>query len=254
MSQLANSLPVLMYHKISSGQDSDGLTVGLRQLYQQFNLLKQQCYEPISAKQLISFVKFGTPLPPKPVLITFDDGYACSYSVLYPVLQEFNFKAVIFIVPIFIDQPGFENAGTAYMTKAQIEAMDPAYVEFGLHSYRHANYSSMKIENIEDDINKNIAAFQSMKIPFEKVLAYPFGAYPKWNLWKQQAMIYSFKKNGIELAFRIGNRLNKLPFTKPYLIQRIDIRSDDPSDKFLSYLEVGKRKRITLMHSDRYRN
>ncbi len=51
----------------------------------------------------------GSPLPEKPVLLTFDDGYASNYTLAYPILQEYGAKAAISLITARIDEkkPGF---------------------------------------------------------------------------------------------------------------------------------------------------
>jgi len=68
-----SGLRVLMYHKVAK-EKTDFLTVSEEQLKMQLNWLKGH-YNFISLKQLTNFIKKNEPLPDKPLLITFDDGY-----------------------------------------------------------------------------------------------------------------------------------------------------------------------------------
>jgi hypothetical protein len=81
---------------------------------------------------------------------------------------------------------------------------------------------------------------QILNIPFQPCLAFPYGAYPKWSLIRRWDFFNTLAVNRIELAFRIGNRLNRLPLYNPLLIQRLDIRGDEPFQRFVHLVKNGK--------------
>ena len=90
--RLKAPLPVFMYHDIAEdGRELSGMEVSLSKLREDFETLRDLHCTPILPRDLIS----GEPLPSRPVLISFDDGYASSYRLLFPLLQEFGFRAVV---------------------------------------------------------------------------------------------------------------------------------------------------------------
>ncbi len=62
-------------------------------------------YHPVSAEELLAAVTQGTQLPPRAVLVTFDDGYRDFYDVAWPILKEHGVPAVLFIPTAFADEP-----------------------------------------------------------------------------------------------------------------------------------------------------
>jgi len=236
-------LRVLMYHKISANGDRDGLTVPVNTLEAQFNYLLKQGYSPLLFSDLLKYTRSRTPLPLKPVLITFDDGYRDNYTVMYPLLKKYGMKANIFLVPAFLQAARTaDHANNEYLQLSDIQAMDQRLVEYGLHSYDHKSYKKLTPAEINQDIIATKAGLQNMDICFQPCLAFPYGAFPKRNPIKLLKFYKTLAANDIELAFRIGNRLNRLPLRNPLLIQRLDIRGDDPFEKFESLLKRGKNK------------
>ena len=233
-------LRVLMYHKVSGNGYHDYLTIPANRLEDQFDYLLKQGYSPILLSDLLNYIRFGASLPPKPVLITFDDGYRDNFTHMYPVLKKYGMKANIFLVPSFL-QPE-NNAAGEYLQVRDIQAMNERLVEYGLHSYDHKSYKKLSPAEINQDIVKSKAMLNTLHIPFQPCLAFPYGAFPKRNPIKLHQFYKTLSVNEIELAFRIGNRLNNLPLNNPLLIQRLDIRGDDPFEKFVTLLRKGKSK------------
>ncbi|WP_245843599.1 polysaccharide deacetylase family protein [Niastella vici] len=236
-------LRVLMYHKVSGNGDRDGLTVPANSLEAQFNYLLKQGYTPLLLSDLLNYTRTQTPLPQRPVLITFDDGYRDNFTVMYPLLKKYGMKANIFLVPAFLQpEQAHDHANNEYLQLSDIQAMDQQLVEYGLHSYDHKSYKKLTPDEINQDIIATKRLLQSMDISYQPCLAFPYGAFPKRNPVKRLQFYKTLAANDIELAFRIGNRLNRLPLRNPLLIQRLDIRGDDPFEKFVSLLRKGKNK------------
>lgn len=85
-------LPILMYHDVTDGPTSDNpMVVTTEKLEGDLCWLKENGYHTILPQELTA----GEPLPEKPVLLTFDDGYVSNYRLLFPLLQKYQMKAVI---------------------------------------------------------------------------------------------------------------------------------------------------------------
>jgi len=158
---------------------------------------------------------------------------------MYPVLKKYSLKANIFLVPAFLEQ--VETARESYLKLSDLHEMDPDIIEYGLHSYDHKNYKQLSPEDIEQDINKCRQYLQERKIAYQDCLAYPYGAFPKRHPVKRRRFLNTLSANRIILAFRIGNRLNAVPLRRSLVIQRLDIRGDEPFEIFKRKLQKGKR-------------
>jgi peptidoglycan/xylan/chitin deacetylase (PgdA/CDA1 family) len=223
-----------MYHKVSADGNCDYLTIRSTDLEEQFHYLQQQGYTAVLLSDMVQYVRHAKPLPPRPVLITFDDGYRDNYTIMYPLLKKYGMKAGIFLVPAFL------QTGIEYLQLKDLDAMDPKLVEYGLHSYDHKSYKTLTPRELEQDILRARELLQRLSIPFQPCLAFPYGAYPKWSLLRRQKFFNTLAANKVELAFRIGNRLNRLPLRNPLLIQRLDIRGDEPFQRFVHLVKYGK--------------
>lgn len=228
-----------MYHKVTLHGPVDFLTIRANDLEVQFRYLQVRQYTPILLSDLVQYVVHGTPLPPNPVLITFDDGYRNNYTLLYPLLQQYNMKASIFLVPAYL-QKTMDLQDEEYLHLSDLQAMDPSVVEYGLHSFDHKSYKSLGPRALDLDIQYTKAWLASKGIPFQPCLAYPYGACHKRNPFLKGSMSNTLRENDIVLAFRIGNRLNSLPLRNTMFIQRLDIRGDAPFDKFVRLLHQGR--------------
>jgi peptidoglycan/xylan/chitin deacetylase (PgdA/CDA1 family) len=227
MGSFFGGLPVLNYHKISSGNDADFLTVTTTQLRQQFNYLKKNGYTTIFISDLLEHVEQKKPLPSKPVMITLDDGYRDNYTSLYPLLKEYNIKANIFLVAGFIQSPDNKhitpNPMGEFMSVDEAVVMSKDMVQFGLHTYSHQSYSKLSLAEIETDIRKTKERLQELGIPVQPCHAYTFGAYNQKDDNKRSAMFEILKQNNIRLAFRVSNWVDKLPVSNALFVSRIHV-------------------------------
>ncbi len=235
-------LPVLMYHKVIDAGFPDDLTITTQELERQFSYLNKKGYTPIFLSDLLSYLFENQQLPPKPVLLTFDDGYKNNYTYLYPLLKKYGLKANIFLVPGFIGSSGDSVSGkNEYLHVNDINCMSNKVVQFGLHSYDHKSYNDLTISQIEEDIRSCRTRLKDLHIPYQPCLAYTYGAFPKKDTKKRNQMFCTMQANGVQCAFRIGNKVNKIPVKDKFLLQRIDIRGDESFVRFKLILVTGKK-------------
>ena len=115
-------VPILVYHSIAAhraGQNGEQreLDVDTTLFRTQMSYLAAHGYQVISFPALVDALERGTGVPPRSVVITFDDGWETQYAVAFPILRQLHFTATFFIFsqPIGVD-PG-------YMTWAQIKEL-----------------------------------------------------------------------------------------------------------------------------------
>jgi peptidoglycan/xylan/chitin deacetylase (PgdA/CDA1 family) len=96
-------LPILAYHKVADvPSPCDSAWITLHVFSQQMAALHAYGYTTLSFLDIVNFKKRSMVLPPRPIILTFDDGYECVYSLVRPILSKFGFKATCFLCPDYI--------------------------------------------------------------------------------------------------------------------------------------------------------
>lgn len=102
----ANHYLTLAYHAIQDNKaDQTFLAVRTDQLLAQMSWLRSNGYQAISVDQILAARDGGPALPPRAVLLTFDDGYKDFYTRVLPMLRSFNWPAVVAPVGAWLDTP-----------------------------------------------------------------------------------------------------------------------------------------------------
>ena len=236
-------LPILMYHKVSEDH-TDGLTVRSSDLETQFKYICDQGYSSISFLELQKSLVEKSPLPLKPIIITFDDAYESFSELVLPLLKKYRLKASLFVPVGFIGKTNEWDHGEEKISgvdEIQSLAME-RLVEIGIHSFSHQNYKDLSPEKMAEDLQKCTTALESFKIPFTKVLAYPYGGFPKKDPDLNRKMKKIFLEHNLLFALRIGNRINRIPLIDPFELNRIDIKGTDNFFTFKIKLKKGREK------------
>lgn len=173
-------VPILMYHHISDpplGADMFRLDLSVSPglFYEQLRYLKEQGYQTISLDDLALHLTRGTPLPPKPVIITFDDGYADNYTHAFRLLKRFGYTGIFFLVTEPMD-----NNDPQYLSWAQVEEMHAAGMEFGPHSYNHPDMTNRGFQFVVFQIMAPTEAIEARTGVKCRFFAYPSGRYDQF--------------------------------------------------------------------------
>jgi len=236
-------LPVLMYHKILD-QGPNGLTVTTAQFERQLMYLKEKGYQTLTFREVKTLLAEKSPLPRKPVVLTFDDAYVNFKSHALPLVKKYGFQATLFIPVAFIGKTNLWDQGNDPILPAadlkQLSNNEP--VTFGIHSFLHKNYRDLALSDMEEDLKNCQETLSFYGIPFTRVLAYPYGGYPKKELPLKKSMFELFDRFGLDFALRIGNRINPWPIRNRYEMKRIDIRGTDSFKMFRIKVRKGRAK------------
>lgn len=133
-------LPVIMYHSLLKDTSRSGqYTITPDQFEQDLKYLRAEGYTTVFLHDVIDYVYEGTPLPPKPIVLTFDDGHFNNKTYALPLLEKYDQKAVISIVGAYTDaytEKPDENPNYAYLSwKNAQEVLDTGRIELQNHSY-----------------------------------------------------------------------------------------------------------------------
>lgn len=192
-------LPVIMYHSVC-GKAPQEYIVTPQQVESDLQWLSSHGYTAVSAKQVCDYANGTGSLPPKPVMITADDGHYNNLSQLLPLLEKYDMCAVISIVGSYTDvyaenDPHQDNY--SYLTWDDINALTASgRIEIGSHTYdmhslsgERKGCSKLSYETAEDyqsilreDLSKlqNEVSRHTGQSPV--VFTYPFGAVSRESL------------------------------------------------------------------------
>ncbi len=174
-------VPTLMYHAVSDDLwGIASLFVRPAELERQLQYLTENGYTPIHFEDLgrVDGIE-------KPILLTFDDGYADNYTELFPLLKKYGVKATVFMI---MGSVGQEH----YLTREQIAEMDQSgLVSFQSHTMTHEFLSTRTAEQLEQELYQSKLELARITGKESFVLCYPTGKYSESSL-KATAEHYEF--------------------------------------------------------------
>lgn len=164
------SMPVLMYHYIRDFNDSAdqigiNLSVNPTDFAKQLDLIKERGYTTITFADIAS----GN-VPPKSIILTFDDGYGDFYANAYPELKKRNMKAVSYII---VNDIGKDN----YMTGNQIVEISKNGIEIGSHTMSHPDLSTASDTKSQKEIIESKSFLENLIGDKVMSLCYPSGKF-----------------------------------------------------------------------------
>ena len=109
---VSRDVPVLMWHNLAEESSGD-MTISVDTFRAQIEALHEAGFKPVSLQQLYDYVHFGTELPEKPIVLTFDDGYFSNYEYAFPILQEYDMQATIFAIGVSVGKDTYKDTDHA---------------------------------------------------------------------------------------------------------------------------------------------
>jgi peptidoglycan/xylan/chitin deacetylase (PgdA/CDA1 family) len=170
-------IPILTHHSISRSSDEFAISPG--KLDAELDALARSGFHTVSFHEWLE----GKPLPPRPVILTFDDGFEDAYSAAMPALRARGMTATFFVVPTWIGADAAhrvvrEKDGITYrhLVWPEIEAMSSAGMEIGSHGERHLRLSRLPDDKVrEEALQSRLEIEAHLHRPVE-VFAYPYSS------------------------------------------------------------------------------
>ncbi len=221
-------IPILMYHAlIDLKPDADA---SLREwsnspasFAAHMDYLDREGYNPIGFPALLDYLERNEPLPPKAVLITFDDGHRTFPTEALPVLQKHKFKATLFVVT---DYP--EGQYGAYMGWDAIRAAMAAGVDIGSHSKSHRTLTRLSPDEVERELSESKSLIEERLGCQVTVFSYPYGAF-------NDPVVSLVARHGYRAAVTI-NPSPRQERGALYRLNRVHTPYDAPLAEFVKWL------------------
>lgn len=192
-------VPILCYHQIREWKPSDSrgvkdMVVPPATFKEQMKLLADSGYHTVLPDQVYDYLTKGTPLPSKPVMLTFDDGDVDQYNIAYPEMKKYGFKGVFFVMTVSLGR-------SIYMKQEHVKELSDDGHIIACHTWNHENVRKFKEGDWDKQIAQSSKQLEGITGKPVRYFAYPFGA---WN----KAAIPELKKQNITAAFQLSTRID----------------------------------------------
>jgi len=223
------SLPILMYHHIAEPPAQVGGFVA--QLYvrpqafaEQMAYLRKAGYHLVTAGELAGVLLGERGLPKKPAVLTFDDGYEDFYANAWPVLQQYGFKATLFVSTNAVGTPG-------HLTWDQLRELRDAGMEVAAHGVTHRSLTRMSLEAAQRELADSKRTIETRIGAPVRVFSYPTGAY-------NADVVFAVAAAGYDAAVTADGGVVQ-DVSRPYELKRSRIKLRHDLGLFRARIGVG---------------
>ena len=180
-------IPVLMYHKIPAAPlaTKHQIYVTKENFEKHLAYFKRRKLAPITFRDYLEFASGERPLagfPPRPIILTFDDGYTDNYTNLLPLMQQYGYRGVLYLLGDF-DLSYNKWDADVDPAEPRAEIMDPAQKqafvaagwEIGAHTMSHPRLTKLPLPEAAAEIQRSKAALETGLQTTIVSFAYPYG-------------------------------------------------------------------------------
>ena len=165
------AVPILLYHHLATpprGERSASLWVTPRRFSQHLDALARAGFRAVTLKQVWRAWHGGPALPARPVVITFDDGYAEQDAIARPALRRRGWRAVL---NLQLDQVGARDG----LSRAAVRRMVAAGWEVDDHSATHPDLTRVSAARLKAEVSGSRATFRRRLGIDPMFFCYPYG-------------------------------------------------------------------------------
>ena len=177
----SDKIPILTYHSI----DNSGsvISTNCETFRRQMKFLSEEAFNVISLKDLTRALEANNLLPPKTIVLTFDDGFQNFHAIALPILKEVGFTATVFLITDFCGKHNDWSGNLAGLERSElmnwneIKECSKYGIEFGSHTQTHPDLTKISIETAEQEITLSKSKIEEKLGIAVTDFAYPYGKY-----------------------------------------------------------------------------
>ncbi|QHA09543.1 polysaccharide deacetylase family protein [Streptomyces broussonetiae] len=225
-------MPILMYHSVAAAPNdaTRALSVAPEAFAEQMALIGDLGLTPLSTAELAQRWRGGRPLPARPVLITFDDGYEGVHRHALPVLAKHGFPATLFVSTGWI-RGSYDTGGglDAMLDWPQVRDLAAAGVEIGGHSHTHPQLDQLGDDALHGELDRCTEILDDELGARPASFAYPYG-------YSSRRVRRAVRASGYAQALAVGNALARRR-QGPYALERVTVRRTTGAEEFERLLQ-----------------
>lgn len=178
ISERLRRIPILTYHKIETRREVGINVVSPGIFRQHLYQISQLGFQTVTFREFLA----APALPPKPLILTFDDAYESIYHNAYPLLREFGMKGVLFVIAGFIGKWNAWDANLGgirfrHMDENQLQELEQEGWEIGAHGTTHRAFPHLAPAQLTREMQESRRILEPLCRDPLITLAYPFGLH-----------------------------------------------------------------------------
>ncbi|MCS7061812.1 MAG: polysaccharide deacetylase family protein [Anaerolineae bacterium] len=214
-------VPILMYHHIGGRADRYHVTQEMFEC--QMDYLGQNGFTAVSIDQIAIALKGGPALSPKPIAITFDDGWRRQFTATLPALTRNNLRATFFIISSHAERY------SGFMSFDLLRQIRDAGMWIGSHTVSHAHLPGLSAKRLWYELRASRDVLEAALEQPVTILAYPGGAY-------NERVMRAAAQAGYVAAVAIGGQAEQHS-SHLYALQRIEVNGSWSKEDFIAVVE-----------------
>jgi peptidoglycan/xylan/chitin deacetylase (PgdA/CDA1 family) len=174
----AAGVPILAFHKIDERFEWGVTRIGTGRFARIVSKLKDMGYESVSLADLSNSVA----LPPKPIVLTFDDSYESVHRNAFPVLAAAGYTATVFVISNFIGRLNTWDVNLGWLRFRHLDwgglrELEGAGWEIGSHTAGHPDLTRIRASRLESELADSKRTLEDGLGAPVRFLSFPFGRY-----------------------------------------------------------------------------
>jgi peptidoglycan/xylan/chitin deacetylase (PgdA/CDA1 family) len=252
---MVNPVPILLYHSITDDPDDwiAPFAVSPATFAAHMDAVVASGRQPLTVSQYADGLRGGSALPTRPVLITFDDGFADFASNALPALVARKLPSTLYVTTGALADRAYECVlpQAAMLRSADLTGLEAAGVEIGAHSHTHRQLDLLPAREVAAELSRSGDLLAQILGHPVRSFAYP---HSYWRPLVRRLVAGA----GFDSACAVGNALSS---GRDHLLalSRLMIRSDISPDLLGAWLDgsgvraIPRHRRVLAFGWRQYR-
>ncbi len=160
----------------------------------QMKFLADHNFKVIDLNDFLAWKQASHPIPPKTVMLTFDDGFEDNYYNAFPVLSKYSYRAVLSVITKYIDGDSpfpwikkyLSSDGASQLTglplkKHQLKAMSDGGITVASHTQHHISFDRLDKKRVSEEVLGSKKELEEILGKRIRYLAYPYGSWGNFD-------------------------------------------------------------------------